>query len=231
MPALLHRPEVWLFTFTLCLLYPLADFLLYSRLKTAMQIYIWNILAAWFLCAAAAYLIYHYNLTLSDFGQNFGTYPRTLIVSVILLALIVTVVAVNKLQKSKPSPEKISKLTDSVRKLLPATRNDRIVWVLVSITAGFCEEFLFRGWLLNLTGKALHSVLAGLLISSLFFGFAHLYQGRSGVIGTGILGLFFGLVYIASGSLLPSQILHTLLDLVNGLRFAKRSASQATAKA
>ncbi len=44
----------------------------------------------------------------------------------------------------------------------------------LAITAGFCEEFLYRGWLLNLTGAFLHSVRIGLLISSTFFGFAHI---------------------------------------------------------
>lgn len=97
------------------------------------------------------------------------------------------------------------------------------MFVVVALTAGFCEEFLYRGWLLSITGFALKSVWLGLLISSILFGFAHLYQGRTGIISTGVLGLVFGLIYLASGSLLPGQILHTLLDLNNGLAFSKKA--------
>jgi len=46
MVALLRRPEVWLFVFVFSIIYPLADAFLYSRLKSTIQIYIWNILAA-----------------------------------------------------------------------------------------------------------------------------------------------------------------------------------------
>lgn len=100
----------------------------------------------------------------------------------------------------------------------------------LAITAGFCEEFLYRGWLLNLTGAFLHSVRIGLLISSTFFGFAHIYQGRSAILSTGILGLVFGVICIASGTLLPSQFLHTFLDITNFLAFA-RLASRANSSA
>jgi len=221
MLALLHRPDVWLFTFFLAIVYPIADYFFYSRLKTALQVYIWNILAAWALTIAAVFLIFRNNLTLSDFGQNLGTYPRTLIVIAALALLVLILALINKLQKRKPRSDKILKLTENVRKLLPSTGTERIVCVLVAFTAGFCEEFLYRGWLLNLTGAACKSIWLGLLISSILFGFAHLYQGRSGVIGTAVLGLSFGLVYIASRSLLPGQLLHTFLDLNNLFALAK----------
>jgi uncharacterized protein len=221
MPTLLHRPETWLFTFVLAILYPVADTFFYSRLKSAMQIYIWNILAAWALTIIATYIIFSNGLTLSAFGQNFGTYPRTLLVSAILVVLVIVFVLINKLQRKKASPEKIAKALENVRKILPVTANERLVWIAVSLTAGFCEEFLYRGWLLNITGSALKSIWLGLLVSSILFGFAHLYQGRRGMLGTGVLGLVFGLIYIASHSLLPAQILHTLLDLNNGHTFGR----------
>jgi membrane protease YdiL (CAAX protease family) len=41
------------------------------------------------------------------------------------------------------------------------------------------------------------------------------------MLSTGILGIVLGLVFIASGSLLPGQILHALMDLNNGLAMGK----------
>jgi CAAX protease family protein len=230
MPTLLHRPEVWLLTFVLAVIYPIVDYFLYARLKSALQIYIWNVLAAWTLTIATVSLLFRHGLTLADVGQNFGTYPRTFIVFAVLVVLVLALYAVNKSQKRKPSPEKLARATDRVRTLVPKNQHERRLWILVAITAGFCEEFLYRGWLLNLTGAFFHSVWIGLLISSIFFGFAHIYQGRSAILITGILGLVFGLIYIASGSLLPSQFLHTFLDITNGLAFG-RLASRANSSA
>jgi membrane protease YdiL (CAAX protease family) len=64
-----------------------------------------------------------------------------------------------------------------------------------------------------------------LLISSILFGFAHLYQGRKGVIGTFIGGAVFGLNFLASRSLLPGQVLHTAMDLTPFLTLSKESRS------
>ena len=98
---------------------------------------------------------------------------------------------------------------------LPATWTERRWWVFVSITAGVCEEILFRGfmlhylhvfpWTLNLT--------LALLISSVIFGIHHLYQGASGVAGTAIFGTFFGLLFLLTGNLLLPIILHAVMDL------------------
>ncbi|MGB7436196.1 MAG: type II CAAX endopeptidase family protein [Candidatus Acidiferrum sp.] len=221
MQALLHRPEVWVYTAILAFIFPLADHYFFSRLKTPLQVYLWNIFSVWILAAVAAWLIFRNGLTLTDFGQTFGTYPRTLIASAIVAALVAVLIVINKLQKHKPSPERLVELAEHVRKLFPVTRTEGIAVIFLSLSAGFGEEFLYRGWLLNITGQALHSIWAGLVISSILFGFAHLYQGRKGMLSTGILGLFFGLIYVASGSLLPGQILHATMDLNNLLTLGK----------
>jgi len=91
-----------------------------------------------------------------------------------------------------------------------------------------CEEFLYRGYLLNLAASATKSIWVGFLISSILFGFAHLYQGHKGVIGTSIGGLVFGLMFLASRSLLPGQFLHTAMDLIQLLTLSKSLAPSNT---
>ena len=221
MSALLRAPDVWLFTFILVFVFPALDYFLYRRLPSPAQIYLWNIFAAWTLTAVSILLIFRHHLSLSDFGQTLGTFPRTLIFSAILFALLLALYFLNKLQKRKPSPEKLAQATERIRKLLPTSPAEQRLWILVSITAGFCEEFLYRGWLLNLFATASHSIWIGLLVSSFFFGLAHVYQGRSAILSTGILGAVFGIIYIVSRTLLPSQLLHTFIDITNGLSFAR----------
>jgi uncharacterized protein len=54
------------------------------------------------------------------------------------------------------------------------------------------------------------------VVSSVLFGAAHLYQGRGGLIGTGILGLLFGVFRAYTGSLLPVAAWHAAVDIVAG---------------
>jgi membrane protease YdiL (CAAX protease family) len=99
--------------------------------------------------------------------------------------------------------------------LIPNTATERAAFVLVSLTAGICEELLVRGFLIRFLHEGGFAVPLGvaLVASSLVFGLAHLYQGLKGVAGTAVAGLVFGLVFLLSGSLIPCIILHVLLDL------------------
>jgi membrane protease YdiL (CAAX protease family) len=98
--------------------------------------------------------------------------------------------------------------------LLPTTTRERLVWVAVAISAGICEEVVFRGWLL----AALHGQLgmqgAWLIgTAAVIFGLAHAYQQITGVVATGLFGVLACLLYIGTGSLLAPIILHVIVDL------------------
>jgi membrane protease YdiL (CAAX protease family) len=54
-------------------------------------------------------------------------------------------------------------------------------------------------------------------LGAVIFGFGHAYQGKMGMVQTGIIGLIFGVVFIFTKSLVASQILHIIVDAVNGL--------------
>lgn len=99
--------------------------------------------------------------------------------------------------------------------LLPRTSEERWTFAGVAVTAGICEEVLFRGFGIAyvrwLWPGATHGWL--ILLTSVAFGFAHLYQGLRGVVLTGIVGAFFASLVLSSGSLLPAVLLHALLDL------------------
>lgn len=98
--------------------------------------------------------------------------------------------------------------------LLPKTERQRVPFVLVSITAGVCEETVFRGfviaYLLQLPLGV--PVWLALTLSSVLFGVIHAGQGIGGVIGTAILGLIFGGVFLAFGGLWPAIVLHVIAD-------------------
>lgn len=99
--------------------------------------------------------------------------------------------------------------------LLPQTRREIAMFAGVSVTAGICEEVLYRGFLFVYLQAAPWSLdpLTTLLVSSAMFGIAHAGQGIKGMLLTGTIGLMLGYLYIATGSLLVPIVVHILIDL------------------
>jgi membrane protease YdiL (CAAX protease family) len=99
--------------------------------------------------------------------------------------------------------------------ILPVTGEERAWFALVSVTAGICEEVLYRGFLIRyLSNGPWHAGLwIALAIASISFGLAHGYQGLSGIIGTAVLGAIMAVLFLASGSLWLPMALHAIIDL------------------
>lgn len=99
--------------------------------------------------------------------------------------------------------------------VLPRTRNELGWFGVVSLTAGFGEEFLYRGFFIAALAPWLGWWGAAALSLALF-AVAHLYQGWSGVLRTGLVGVLFTVAVAISGSLWPAIALHILIDLGAG---------------
>jgi membrane protease YdiL (CAAX protease family) len=113
-----------------------------------------------------------------------------------------------------PIPDFMRKLAERV---LPNTSVEFAPYCALAFTAGVCEEFLYRGFAMAALSRAGVFSWAAVLLTSVLFGLAHTYQGRSGVIGTGLMGLVFGLARILVSSLIPVMIWHSVVDLVAGM--------------
>jgi len=141
-----------------------------------------------------------------------GSLVAGLIVVISLAAMLAPVVFVAR----KPSAIfKLSLAVDKLRFVLPATPRERFWWALLSITAGICEECLFRSFLLQyLRADAWRLGLGGAVaLACLLFSLGHLYQGIVAATGTGLLAFLFFLLFLSTGSLLIPILLHALADL------------------
>jgi CAAX protease family protein len=99
--------------------------------------------------------------------------------------------------------------------LIPETPREKLWSILIlAPTAAFCEEFLFRGFLLTQLTLWLHSVPWGWVACSVAFGLAHSYQGWSGMTRAGLLGALLAYPVVELGSLYPSMLAHWLIDAV-----------------
>lgn len=105
--------------------------------------------------------------------------------------------------------------TESLGFLNPRGAVEVTLWVMMSMTAGFCEELVYRGYLqrqgLALTGNAALAVLA----QGIVFGAGHWYQGGKMVIVITVLGVLFGILAQWRKSLRPGMISHAWSDILN----------------
>src|SRR5882672_6929975 len=99
--------------------------------------------------------------------------------------------------------------------LAPRTTDDQRLFALLAVTAGLCEEFLFRGFALWYFTSLVGSV-AGFALAAVLFGLGHLYLGRAHAVRAAIVGAVFGLLVIGTGSLWPAIVLHVAMDLIGG---------------
>ena len=153
----------------------------------------------------------------SPFAQSDNSFVTGLGIGVLIAvagALIAMALMRRRSAKTQPPRPRKSKFIPDFSYLLPTTGRERLLFALVALSAGVCEEIVFRAWLLNLlhdwtrlTGWTLA------IVAALIFGVAHYYQGVAGVLVTSMLGLFFCGVYVGSGTLLLPIAIHTLVDL------------------
>lgn len=90
-----------------------------------------------------------------------------------------------------------------------------VSWTL----AAFVEELAYRGYLMSrvadLFGEGRAGWLLSLLLVSVLFGLAHLYQGTSGIVANIFNGLVYGALYLLMGrNLWAAIIAHGMNDTV-----------------
>ena len=104
---------------------------------------------------------------------------------------------------------------EAVRPLLPSSVGELRYFTVLSITAGICEEVLFRGYLIwYLAIYVGHP--AACVLSGVAFGLGHLYQGRRQAVKIIFVGFVFVLFYVGTGTLWIPMALHALLDAAQG---------------
>jgi membrane protease YdiL (CAAX protease family) len=111
--------------------------------------------------------------------------------------------------------------TNAAEGLLPRGILESIVWIPVALSAGFCEEVAFRGYLQKqfqaITGSARWAVF----FQAIVFGIGHLYEGVSAVVRIMLFGVLFGLLAVWRRSLRPGMIAHAWSDIFGVILFRR----------
>ncbi|WP_137166974.1 CPBP family intramembrane glutamic endopeptidase [Salinimonas lutimaris] len=105
---------------------------------------------------------------------------------------------------------------EAMHAMLPLSGKDYALFVLVvSVSAGICEELIFRWYLYGVINEHFHWSFA-LVLSSVAFGLWHAYLGWQHVIKTMLVGALLCGVFLYIESLLVVIVLHILLDVYAG---------------
>ena len=108
----------------------------------------------------------------------------------------------------------------TVMALAPRTWLELVLWIAVSLTAGFCEEFVFRGYFLRQFSSLGGGLGLGVLASSLLFGVSHGYEGAAGMIAITVYGALFCVLVLLRRSLRPGMMAHAWHDIFSGVMLA-----------
>ena len=115
--------------------------------------------------------------------------------------------------------------------LVPHTTAEYRWFVVLSVTAGICEELLYRGFLVWALQRWVGLEWAA-VISVIAFGAGHAYQGKD-VVRPTLAGVVLQGIALLTGSILPGILVHVMLDVMGGtsgyilLRESARAAQSA----
>jgi membrane protease YdiL (CAAX protease family) len=104
-----------------------------------------------------------------------------------------------------------------ISQLAPSTIVEGAMWIALSVSAGVCEEFIFRGYLQQQFTRVSGQLWVGVMVSSLLFGAAHGYEGIAGMLMITLFGALFSMLAIRRGSLRAGMIAHAWHDIFSGI--------------
>jgi membrane protease YdiL (CAAX protease family) len=105
----------------------------------------------------------------------------------------------------------------AVQAMLPRGVLEISLWIVLSLSAGICEETIFRGYLQRQFIVLSRSSLTGILLAAIIFGIGHAYQGWRNAILDGLYGAMFGALAYWRRSVRPGMIAHAWNDAFMGI--------------
>lgn len=102
---------------------------------------------------------------------------------------------------------------------LARNRWNAIVFAFVVTIAGGVREEIQRGFVLRRFEQSLGGGAVGLVVFSALFGLGHLEQGNDVAIATGILGAFWGVIFLRRRSIVGPMVGHAGFNLLQVVKF------------
>jgi uncharacterized protein len=185
--------------------------------RERLSLYASTIAFQWVAAGVVAWRAWARGLTLDSLGLVVHCGWRILIAAIVGAATLGGFQWLN-LRRMGRSPGKAREFMRTLaERILPQAPRELLVFLALAVTAGLCEEFLYRGFAIAALTRAGLPMWGVVLLSSVLFGLAHLYQGRGGLVSTLVIGTVFGTARIAYDGLVPVMVWHFAVDAVAGV--------------
>ena len=181
-----------------------------------LALYASTIAFQWVAVAVVAWRAWAHRFTASQLGLTIPDRSRILLAASVGAVAIAALQWLNLRRVGRIPVEARGSLQALAERLLPQSTVELLPYLALAITAGLCEEFLYRGFAMAVLVRAGLQAWAVVLISSILFGLAHSYQGRGGIAMTLIIGTILGTSRIAYDCLVPAVFWHSAVDVVAG---------------
>jgi hypothetical protein len=186
--------------------------------KTMEGGYVFGLIVQMFEVALVWFLIRFRGETLGDIGlKRPRSWPRAIAIGVLLTAILFAAIYLSEKAGFHRELSRFAALQGNLRLTL-------IFVFYVLIGAGFYEEFMFRGFLMQSFAMFFGGSRVGwgvaLIVQAALFGALHAYQNPLGMLITGTLGALLGVVVLMSGrNLWIAIIAHGLYDASRSVLF------------
>ena len=187
-----------------------------------LPLYAWNILWQWLVVGYVWIGLRLRRTRMRDvIGGKWNTFEAFLLdiaiaagfwfVSILLLAALRFAMGI------LPKAHDLGEVKRTLGFLIPRTTEELLLWLVVSITAGICEEIIFRGYLQQQSRLITGNAWLGIIVSGIVFGAGHGYQGLRMMIVIAVYGMMFGLLAHFRKSLRPGMMAHAWQDTLTGI--------------
>jgi membrane protease YdiL (CAAX protease family) len=206
-------------------LFPLADLWFYPRLQRATaagtpgaraRYHLIGSASLWLLAGCAVALVLRRQQPWSDLRLDVPSPLRLAAGLALVIAYIAYVMRQRRVLIRKP--DRLRALAEkgaSTIALVPHTETEVKTFEVLSVSAGVCEEIIYRGFMLWFASMWI-GLWPGVLVTSVLFGLAHVYLGKKYIVRTAFGGVLFGVIAVGSASLWPAILLHAFTDLLSG---------------
>jgi membrane protease YdiL (CAAX protease family) len=185
--------------------------------KEKLALYAATIAFQWALVGVVAWRSLARGLTVQELGLNPHGWVGVAASGISGAVLIGWLQWLNLRRIGKMEGEAPGLLRKLANRLLPVNLLEYLPYSALAITAGVCEEFVYRGFAVAAFSKAGLPLWLVVVLSSILFGLAHAYQGRAGIVSTGLFGVLLAIGRLILGSLVPVMMWHAGLDLAAGI--------------
>jgi hypothetical protein len=136
----------------------------------------------------------------TDFFRDFGLAVGFLVAGVLCMSMIIKLLG--------PIHAK------AINVILPQGARELAVWAVISLTAGFVEELVYRGYLQTQFSRFGMPVALAILTQAIIFGAGHAYEGWQKAVAITFFAIFAGIVAAWRRSLRPNMMGHAMMDLL-----------------